>query len=141
MRLITLGLLFLVLVAARCEDDGALKAGDTFAYVGFDQQGARVVEGQLRFDSVESDRVSGRWRLASSRPANEIGPQKGEGSFAGSILGEQGRTTLALDLNPGIADDNVFLSGTLEGTRLTGQWGWSTLVGTVRSGRFEAVRD
>jgi hypothetical protein len=124
-------------VASGCSERGDLQPGDRFAYVAYDASGTVVIRGTLRFTSLARGAVEGEWRLAAVSNADDLGPQVGAGRFAGDL--EAGE--LILDLNPGTADNNVFLNGVLEGSRITGRWSWSTLLGDVNGGRFEAERD
>ena len=65
-----------------------------------------------------------------------IGGQTGTGDLAGSII----KGELDIDLNPGTADANVYLRGTIEGRRFHGKWTFSGYAGPVSEGTFEAIR-
>jgi hypothetical protein len=64
----------------------------------------------------------------------EVGPQVGTGTLAGSFDG----TVLTIDLNPGIADNNVFVTGTFQGNTLRGDWSFTGFPGPISQGTFIA---
>ena len=49
-------------------------------------------------------------------------------------------TSISMNLNPGWADNNVVLSGTVEKDRISGKWTWITFVGPTAEGTFEAIK-
>jgi hypothetical protein len=124
-----------VVIGCTARED--IESGDRFTYEAFDASGAAVVRGTLTFTTLEAGAVEGEWQLVAVGGTGDLGPQIGEGRFAGDL--EAGELTL--DLNPGIADNNVFLNGVVEGSRITGRWSYSTLLGEINGGRFEADRD
>ena len=141
-RGLALGLLLAVL-GVGCEERRDLQSGDLFEYTGFDEQGRAVVEGTLLFSEVVGDHFSGRWHLNSLVPDIEaqVGPQVGDGDFRGSFAGDGVGSVVSINLNPRQTDFNVFLNGSVVGREFEGTWSFSTLVGQVHSGRFEAERD
>lgn len=96
---------------------------------------------ELRFAAAGTSgfpaRISGTWSLESEGNVGQLGPQIGDGHLAGE-LGRDGE--IHLNLNPGYADNNVFLIGTLEGSppRLEGAWQYSNFTGPVNGGAFLA---
>lgn len=115
---------------------------DVYSYTGYDEDGQAVVTGTLYVVFVpsdvadEPDRFTGRWALDAT--SERVGPQDGEGTLEGTVQGD----TFDINLNPGMADDNVYLHGRLEdeGARMTGEWSYATFVGPTAGGRFEAER-
>jgi hypothetical protein len=74
----------------------------------------------------------GSWKLLSSRPAFPSGSAK-SGSYRGTVHG--GEATI--DLNPGMADRNVFLGWSTTGTEpITGTWYHMTYSGRKPMGTF-----
>ncbi|MDQ3817657.1 MAG: hypothetical protein M3362_08200 [Acidobacteriota bacterium] len=118
-------------------------AGD-YQYVSYDQKGDKVVEGRLSITSVQTKRIQseeqiqlkGNWQLNKAGNQERIGDQTGSGLLVGSII--QGK--VYINLNPNIADANVFLEGTIEGKRFHGMWSFKGLAGTISQGTFEANR-
>ncbi|MGH7416320.1 MAG: hypothetical protein ACREKB_00885 [Candidatus Rokuibacteriota bacterium] len=92
--------------------------------------------------TVEGDSaVTGTWelrRFPGSDPHIEVGPQIGSGTLAGRLTASG---IVAVDLNPGWADNNVFLAlGGITRDRLTGTWDHSTIIGPVAGGAVELRR-
>jgi hypothetical protein len=99
-----------------------------------------VVEGTMSIELHADSSVTGRWtlqRIPGSDPRIVVGPQIGTGTLAGEVVA--GR--IVVDLNPGWADNNVFLA--LRGTArdlLTGTWDHATIIGPVAGGPVELRR-
>lgn len=115
-----------------------------YTYNGYDSSGDLLVTGTLwlyyetRNDPDFSTTITGEWDLQQVKTAENIGPQVGQGKLRGSV---EDNGTVYIDLNPGWADNNVTLFGHF-GSELRdsidGDWSFSTFVGPVNSGRFEA---
>jgi hypothetical protein len=99
-----------------------------------------VVEGTMSIELHADSSVTGSWtlqRVAGSDPGIVVGPQIGTGTLAGRVVA--GR--IVVDLNPGWADNNVFLA--LSGTArdlLMGTWDHATIIGSVAGGPVELRR-
>ncbi|HWT02624.1 MAG TPA: hypothetical protein VN256_20405 [Pyrinomonadaceae bacterium] len=106
-----------------------------YQYTGYDEGGAKVVEGRLSITSRKGDELKGTWELKQTGGPQRIGPQVGSGDLVGSVHG----TEVALNLNPNINDDNVNLRGKVEGKSYKGTWSYSGFAGVISSGRFEAT--
>jgi hypothetical protein len=119
---------------------------DVYRYTAFDEGGTIVVTGTLRIEQLpsdvasEPDRLRGSWTLEAT--SSEVGPQDGQGALAGTLEDTIEGPTFSIDLNPGMADDNVLLNGRIvdEGARLEGTWQHLGFAGPLAAGRFEAVR-
>jgi len=108
----------------------------TYQYSGYEGWGGLVITGLITL-SAQTNPVTGNWSLRQvGEPIGPIGPQIGEGELRGSLSGSQ----LAADLNPGWADNNVFLNGQLTGNTWTGLWSYSTFGGAVNGGPFTAEK-
>lgn len=135
----------LVLALSACSDRGnqpvdSLQPGGvpaTYAYNAFNSSGNVVVNGTMTVTQLDTTSVTGTWSFVAVRPAEKIGPQVGTGTLTGTIQ----KSSISINLNPGWADNNVFLQGTVSSDRITGRWMWSTFIGPTAEGPFEAVRD
>lgn len=107
-------------------------AANNTGYTAYDTLGNAVVTGTMTIDASDSSSVTGTWVLDSTAVHYRIGPQVGSGTLRGSLH----NGVLTVDLNPGWADNNVFLSGTYSGSTYSGTWYYSTFVGTVSRGTF-----
>jgi hypothetical protein len=106
-----------------------------YQYTGYDESGAKIVEGRLSLTSRDGDQLKGTWELKQTGESKRIGPQVGSGDLIGSVQGSE----VALDLNPNMNDNNVNLRGKVEGKRYTGTWSFNGFAGRISSGRFEAT--
>jgi hypothetical protein len=107
-----------------------------YAYSGFDSAGRLVVTGSLTLDVQDPAHVAGTWSLQSSGSVQALGPQIGDGQLQGAMNG----SNLTVNLNPQQNDNNVFLSGTLDGHTYRGQWTYSGFAGVLNQGSFEAIQ-
>jgi hypothetical protein len=105
-----------------------------YQYTGYDESGAKIVEGRVSLTSRDGDQLKGSWELKQIGEPKRIGPQVGSGDLIGSVNG----TEVNLDLNPNMNDNNVNLRGHVEGKRYTGTWSFNGFAGRINSGRFEA---
>lgn len=107
----------------------------TWQYTAYSTSGTAVVSGTLRVRAEGRD-FTGSWATVLLQPNADVGPQVGTGDLRGSwdIEGQ----TILFDLNPGWADNNVFLVGTPDGDLLRGTWSHSTLLGERVRGEFIA---
>ena len=106
-----------------------------YEYVAYDSMGFPIVRGTLSFTKKDSIHIMGDWSLDTIGTPHNIGPQVGRGELEGSVYHD---TTVIINLNPQIADDNVFLSGRVHGIYIKGKWSFSTLVGETNKGTFVA---
>lgn len=127
---------------AGCDSNDTL-GDERYTYVAFTDSGELVIKGTLNlniFESGDSKEISGTWVLRQVADADNIGPQIGEGDLIGSVTPDG---LVAINLNPQISDNNVLLTGRFEDERLrslTGSWVYSTLLGNINGGSFEADR-
>jgi hypothetical protein len=134
--------LFLSFVACTDKGDspaGSLQPGDvpaTYSYRAFNSKGDLAVNGTMTLTLVNTTSIAGTWTFVAIIPSDKIGPQVGTGRLTGTIQ----NSSISIDLNPGWADNNVFLQGTVSSDRFTGRWMWSTIIGPTADGTFEAVR-
>ena len=136
MILLALGCFVLSCSMARtAEQSKPFPVGD-YQYTGFDSSGAKIVEGRLSITSVKSTGFEGEWQLSKIGNPERIGPQVGTGTLAGSII--EGK--LYINLNPNMSDNNVNLTGAIEGARFQGTWKFVGYAGVLTQGTFEATR-
>jgi hypothetical protein len=100
-----------------------------------------VVSGTVTLLVDEDSAVTGMWelrRVPGSDTTFQVGPQLGSGTLAGRL---NASGMVAVDLNPGWADNNVFLAFSATARDLfTGTWGHSTFLGPVAGGPVQLQR-
>jgi hypothetical protein len=126
-----------------CTDNGDPLVSDlqpgfpvNYDYRGFDAKGSLVVAGTMSMTATDTTSVSGTWAFEGVSLVDKIGPQVGSGRLVGNIQ----QTTISINLNPGWADNNVLLFGTIGSRRITGRWTWVTFAGPTTEGTFEAIK-
>ena len=107
-----------------------------YQYTSYDTLGTPMVSGWFAIQKTDSDHISGEWHFSSLARAKDVGPQTGDGNFAGTIDGNQ----MYMELDPQYIDNNLELSGTIQGNRYSGRWTWISFVGVTNHGNFEAVK-
>ncbi len=116
-------------------DENQTKMG-IYRYTAF-LNNSPIVQGFIHLDSLSNGNVRGRWELNFVGAAsNDVGPQVGTGTFEGTLDGE----VLSINLNPEMADNNVFLQGTFQGDTIRGEWNFSGFAGVISQGTFLAER-
>lgn len=99
-----------------------------------------VVEGTLTLVVAADSSVTGTWelrRVPTSDTTVSVGPQLG----SGTLQGRRSATGIWVDLNPGWADNNVFLALDAKAYEtLSGTWDHSTIVGPVTGGPVQLRR-
>ena len=121
-----------------CDDlsgPGSVPSGG-YAYTGLDSDGRLVVTGWLTLDVSNTNEVTGAWHLQAVGNSQDLGPQTGDGRLVGRMTGAD----VSVNLNPNVADNNVFLFGRLDGRTFRGDWTYSGFAGTLNRGSFEAFQ-
>ena len=121
----------LALLAAGCADEG----GDLVVR---DAAGAVVATGHLRLPDrlpPVGQSFEGTWQLASAGGVFPTGAAT-SGTYTGVVHGRD----VSIDLNPGVADNKVVLSGSVANGALTGRWRYETFAGRKDKGTFTVGR-
>lgn len=117
-----------------------------YRYASFDEAGDELVTGSLRLEYEDTEdaqypvRITGTWDLRQIKEGEQPGPQVGEGNLQGSVSADG---EVWINLNPDWEDNNVTLEGHFENGHMgnvEGRWIYSTFVGGINGGRFEAER-
>lgn len=107
-----------------------------FTYTGYDSSGITVLIGSLELIVRDSAHVTGNWEFIPLGNPQRLGPQVGKGKLLGAFF--QG--SLFIELNPDMVDNNVSLTGSLQGGTYQGTWTWTGFAGPMNRGTFKAVR-
>ncbi len=142
--ILPIALLYLIPFAACDTADTNSDEKGMYAYTAYDANNVAVINGSLSLHFLEDtfpSEVEGEWNL-DKMGETEVGPQVGEGVLRGTVDASGG---FRINLNPEVADQNVYLVGTFRGSSqdqesFEGSWRYETLSGTISSGSFEAKR-
>ena len=119
-----------------CADEDLDSDNNIFNYNGFDSLGVRINTDELKLIANGLD-ITGEWHLTMIGNVQNAGNQFSAGSLSGFVTDN---VNYNINLNPQMADNNVFLEGVLAGDSINGNWNWSTFIGITNSGTFTAVR-
>ncbi|HEY3250663.1 MAG TPA: hypothetical protein VGK25_06050 [Ignavibacteria bacterium] len=123
-----------------------LKLG-TYAYVLSDSSGNELASGNIKIDAISPDRTyknpdkfSGTYTVAfkdstTTFPGSET---LRDGEFYGMY--NRALATTSFDMNPKVADANIFISATNYQDSLVGGWSFSTMRGSKQGGLFKAKK-
>jgi hypothetical protein len=133
-------ILLILATVYSCKEEDKIVAPTSLGklnYQSFDTTGVLIVDGWMTVELKDSMAIIGSWQLNNLQHRDDIGPQEGAGELIGYIEG----SSVTIDLNPGNADHNVYLNGTLTGNGIQGQWVWTSFIGPTNWGTFKAVKD
>ena len=109
----------------------------TWEYTAYDFNNQAVVHGTFAV-RAQGRNFTGSWETRLLKPGAEVGPQVGTGDLWGE-WDTEGQSVM-FDMNPGWADNNVYLVGAPDGSLLKGTWSHNTLTGPRTGGQFTAKR-
>jgi hypothetical protein len=141
---ISLVVSFAILIFSQgCRDSGdspvnSLLPGptpSTYDYRAYTSGGTLAVVGTITLQIRDSLSLTGTWANEGVSDLNKIGPQVGAGTLVGKLDG----LSISVNLNPGWADNNVILAGSVEADKISGTWTWVSFIGPTSSGKFEAT--
>jgi hypothetical protein len=100
----------------------------------YDDSGNPVATARLSLppDAVRMKDFSGVWRLLTSTP-----PFPKDSPLSGAYAGHGQNGRVSIDLNPGVADNNVILDGSIRDGKFSGQWVRATVAGGKPMGTFQ----
>ncbi len=113
---------------AACQDIGIDSEAPNlgvFSYTSFDNLGNTKERGSLVLHR-DNETVTGTWQFQPGR--------------SGKLEGFIADTSMTLNLNPGVVDNNLVLRGKLTPTTYEGEWQQIGLPGIMDSGRFSAFK-
>jgi hypothetical protein len=110
---------------------------DTYTYTAFDESGVKIITGRFTLPETLHDKqkYSGSWYLSKVDGVGKTRHQHGWGKLEAFINGDK----IHINLNPGVADDNTWLDGTIAETGISGEWLYESDAGRQSQGRFEAL--
>lgn len=108
----------------------------TYQYTSFESTGIKIVEGWMALNPVNSSQFTGEWHFQQLTAVEAIGLQVGDGQLVGTVV----KDTIWIELNPGYADNNVSLRGTVLRETIRGEWVYTTFTGPRNHGTFVATK-
>jgi len=110
---------------------------DNYKYSFFDTSGNSFIEGKMKL-LASGERLTGEYTVDTSFGDRPSGFSSLPGILSGNINTKE--MAVFLNLNPKIADNNIFVYASLVQDSLNGYWVQSTMVGIKAKGDFRAVK-
>ncbi len=138
-EIITVLIVFCILVLS-CSGSkytpSELKTGSYNFYMS-DSNGNRLIEGDLKLDTNQEGSVSGTYSITKKYVTDFPGLSTMAGNCAGTYKKSEGM--IHLNMNPKLADANVFIGAKIYRNSLAGEWSYSNFnIGKSAKGKFVA---
>jgi hypothetical protein len=111
---------------------------DNYNYELTDSSGTKLAEGTLRTRVYTEPDFKGTYTAAKLNGDNALTILPLEGKLTGTL--DEKNKKAFINMNPGIADDNVFLRFKVSEDGLVGTWERSGMMGIKGKGLFKAVK-
>lgn len=108
-----------------------------YNFILLDSNSSKLSEGVLFLESAVSKKFSGNYKV-NKMFVDKVDGLSSKGKLAGTV--NDSTQTIFINMNPKIADANLFISAKPAGDSLNGTWMYSTLMGTKSKGLFKSVK-
>ncbi len=115
-----------------------LNISGKYYFVMYDSSAGQLAEGNLQISKTDNTLLSGTYKFTKkySQDSPVYGTMKGY--FEGNLTDNGSKAFF--NMNPKLADNNVFINAEVAVDSLNGMWTYSTMKGVKDSGKFRAVR-
>ncbi len=101
-----------------------------------DSVGIKLADGTLNFKSADKNKITGVYDVTNQYADNIPGLFNKSGDFEAQYSLELNK--ISVNMNPKIADANLFLHGDYYQDSIIGSWNYSTMRGPLNTGVFKA---
>jgi hypothetical protein len=109
-----------------------------YYYTFSDSLDNKLVEGVINVSDCEGDKISGTYSKDKIHNDSFSGYSSLKGFFSGNVDVKEKKAFI--NLNPKIADNNIFVNVEIKKETLSGKWTYSTMRGKIGWGNFSAVK-
>lgn len=104
----------------------------------YDSVNHKLMDGTMNIESVEGAIVKGKYKIVNRYDSSIAAINR---LNAGKMTAQYSSATgdIGFNMNPLIADDNIFLGGKVYADSISGKWNHSIFRGTMGWGYFKAV--
>gem|GEM_PF-1802346 len=102
----------------------------------YDTLSFKLAEGTMDIKSTKDSRLQGEYNVTNQYVDDMPGELQKSGEFEGQYSLEESK--ISFNMNPKIADANIFMYGTIYKDSITGIWNFSTMRGVTEKGEFKA---
>lgn len=107
-----------------------------YDFILYDTGSVRIADGKLDIKSTDNSRVTGEYSVDNQYVDQIPGNLNKTGEFDGQYNPVENKITF--NMNPKIADANIFMNGTIYADSIIGTWNFSTMRGVKEQGIFKA---
>lgn len=108
-----------------------------YNFIMTDSNNASLSEGELVLDSFPAKKFNGNYKVTRMY-IDKISGLKSKGKFEGSA--DDPMQNISINMNPKLADANLFISAKIAGDSLNGTWAYSTIKGVTSAGFFKSLK-
>jgi hypothetical protein len=102
----------------------------------YDTASFKLLDGTLDIKSADKSSLTGEYNVKNQYKDTVPGNLKKSGEFSGQYSTKD--SMVSFNMNPKIADANIFMHGTIYNDSITGTWNFSTMRGIKGLGVFKA---
>jgi hypothetical protein len=114
-----------------------LQAGK-YSFIMSDSTGKNLIEGDMTLIKIDTMKVSGSYEVTKKFIDKIPGMSMTKGIYEGTY--DTASAFVSLNMNPKMADANVFVKAKIYRNSLVGEWNYSTLLGSKLRGNFVAEK-
>jgi hypothetical protein len=114
---------------------GAIKEGK-YNFMLSDSMENKISDGELTIQFGKAGKIFGKYTITKQYVEKINGISGSKGNFEGTV--NDTLQTIFINMNPRIADSNMFINAKANGDSLNGDWNFSTLFGIQQKGKFKA---
>ena len=108
-----------------------------YNFVMTDSTNTSLSEGELVVDSFPAKKINGSYKVTKMY-VDRINGLKSKGNFEGTA--DDLMQNFNINMNPKIADANLFITARVSGDSLNGTWAYSTIKGITSAGFFKSIK-
>lgn len=119
-------------------DKVKLNISGNYYFVMYDSSGGQLAEGSMQISKTDNTLLSGTYKFTKKYAQDSPVYGTMKGFFDGNLTDNGSKAFF--NMNPKIADNNVFINAEVAVDSLNGKWTQSSMKGIKDSGKFRAVR-
>lgn len=108
-----------------------------YSFILSDTADIKLCDGTILIETTQTDKIFGKYEITKKYVDTINGLNSDMGYFEGKA--DKKTNSIFINLNPKIADANVFIDAKVSDDSLIGDWRYSTLNGIQNKGKFKAV--
>ena len=115
-----------------------LDSPDSYYFEMATPENSKILDGIINFEKITDNEVSGTYSISNISDKNFTGLSGLNGNFSGQRSKKD--NLIKLNMNPKVADNNIFVDLTIMKYYLLGSWVRSGLTGVISKGIFTSYK-